>query len=77
MLKVVERSYEKLFGSKPQVTAVHAGLEAGVISDKIAGMDVVSRPEHPGADAPGERVSIDSVGKFYQLLKATLDAVSM
>jgi len=40
-------------------------------------MDVVSfGPNIRGAHAPGERVSIDSVGKFYQLLKATLDSLS-
>jgi dipeptidase D len=77
VLQVVRRTYQRLFDAAPHVTAVHAGLEAGVISDRVAGMDVVSfGPNIRGAHAPGERVSIGSVAKFYRLLKATLDDLS-
>jgi len=78
VLKVARTTYHRLFGADPSVEAIHAGLEAGVIAARIeGGMDVISfGPNIRGAHAPGERVSIGSVAKFYQLLKALLDDLS-
>ena len=78
VLKVAQKTYQRLFGTEPAIEAIHAGLEAGVIGARIeGGMDVISfGPNIKGAHAPGERVSIDSVGKFYQLLTALLDDLS-
>ena len=79
VLKVARKTYQKLFGAEPAIEAIHAGLEAGVIGARIeGGMDVISfGPNIKGAHAPGERVSIGSVKKFYQLLIALLDDLSV
>ena len=72
-----ETGYARLFGSEPEVTAIHAGLECGLIGERIPGMDMVSfGPEIRGAHAPGERVQIASVERFWRLLRAVLDDLS-
>lgn len=68
-LKVFERD----FGKKPAVKAIHAGLECGLIGEKYPGMDMVSMgPQIESPHSPDERVQISTVDKFYRLLTATL-----
>jgi dipeptidase D len=70
LLRTAGAVYERLFGHKPQLKAVHAGLECGVIGTKVPGMDMISfGPTIEGAHTPRERVHIGSVGDFYRLLK--------
>ena len=65
--------YERLFGEPPAIKAVHAGLECGVLAQKIPGLDAVSiGPEIRNAHSPDEKARISSCGKFYALLKALL-----
>lgn len=62
-------SYKKLFGVEPVVRAIHAGLECGIIIDKFPKMDIISfGPTIKGAHAPGEKLDIASVEKFWLLL---------
>jgi len=65
--------YEQLFGVKPAVKAIHAGLECGLLIEKVPGMDVVSiGPEIRNAHSPEEMVQISSVQKFYRHVTAIL-----
>jgi len=73
LLKVVKAVHEKEFDEEPDLKAIHAGLECGIIGEKFPGMDMVSIGpwiEHP--HSPEERVNIPSVQKFWQLLTAVL-----
>lgn len=72
-LAVTKQTYRRLFGKDPIVSAIHAGLECGLIEERIAGMDMVSLGPHiKGVHAPGERVQISSVERFAKLLAAVL-----
>lgn len=63
--------FERLFDTRPAVKAIHAGLECGLLIEKVPGMDAVSiGPEIRNAHSPDEMVQISSVQKFYQHLKA-------
>ena len=63
-------SYEKLYGVKPAVTAIHAGLECGIIGAKYPGMDMISfGPTLMSPHSPDERVLIPTVQKFYDLIR--------
>jgi dipeptidase D len=74
VLSVTRRTYARVFGCEPEVTAVHAGLECGLIGERAPGMDMVSfGPTLEGVHAPGERVHIASVGRFWRLLGAVLE----
>ncbi len=65
--------YEREFGDKPAVKAIHAGLECGLIGEKYPGMDMVSMgPQIESPHSPDERVQISTVGRFYRLLSETL-----
>ncbi len=65
--------YEREFGVKPAVKAIHAGLECGLIGERFPGMDMVSMgPQIESPHSPDERVKIPTVASFYRLLKAVL-----
>jgi len=68
LLKLTVKSYKKLFGNDPEVLAIHAGLECGLIGAIYPGMDMVSfGPTIKGAHSPMERLHIPSVKKFWDL----------
>jgi dipeptidase D len=68
--------YPSLFGREPNVTAIHAGLECGIIGDRFPGMDMISfGPTITGAHSPDERVDVTSVKRFWELLTAMLERV--
>jgi dipeptidase D len=76
ILKTAKSAYRSLYGKDPQVKAVHAGLECGVIGERIPGMDMVSfGPTLQGAHSPEERLYIDTVEKFWNFLKEILKTV--
>jgi dipeptidase D len=73
LLKKLSEVYKKVFGKEPEVKAVHAGLECGIIGEKYADMDMISfgpTIEHP--HSPEERVHVGSVEKFWQFLTTAL-----
>lgn len=70
LLKAAKESYRKLFGSDPEVKAIHAGLECGLFCEKFPGIDMVSfGPTIKGAHTPQEMIDIASVSKFWDLLR--------
>ena len=73
ILKAMTESYEALYGVKPAVTAIHAGLECGIIGTSYPGLDMISfGPTICYPHSPDERVQIASVAKFYDFLTHTL-----
>ncbi len=65
--------FEELFGKTPELKAIHAGLECGLLLEKVPDMDVVSiGPEIQNAHSPDEKVQISSVQRFYTHLKEIL-----
>ena len=56
--------YQELFKKKPEVKALHAGLECGVIGAKCNGMDMISiGPTIRNPHSPAESLNVPSVGK--------------
>ncbi|NVO01985.1 MAG: aminoacyl-histidine dipeptidase [Bacteroidetes bacterium] len=73
ILNVMKSKYIALFKKEPQVLAIHAGLECGVIGEKYPGMDMISfGPTLRGVHSPDERIEIESVQLFWDLLIAVL-----
>lgn len=65
--------YREQYGKEPIVTAIHAGLECGVLSAKLPGLDCVSiGPNMDDIHTPGERLYISSVGRTWELVLETL-----
>ena len=65
--------YEAQYGAKPQIVAIHAGLECGILSGKIDGLDCISfGPNLLHVHTPNERADIASVARVWEYLKAIL-----
>ncbi len=61
--------YEKMYGKKPIVSTIHAGLECGIISDKIPGMDAVSMgPDILDVHTVNERLDAESAIRCFEYL---------
>jgi dipeptidase D len=76
-LAVVRAVYKERWAKDPHVTAIHAGLECGLLGEKIPGLDMVSfGPQIEGAHSPDERVNVPSVERFWGALGAVLDRLS-
>jgi dipeptidase D len=76
ILKLARQTYQRLYGKEPEVKAVHAGLECGIIGEKYPGMDMVSfGPTMKDVHSPVERLYVDTVPKFYDFLLAILGSV--
>jgi dipeptidase D len=77
LLARFQEVHTRMTGKAAELVAVHAGLECGVIGEKFPGMDMISfGPRIEGAHSPDERVNIDSIGPFYELLSETLEELS-
>lgn len=73
ILKLAKSSYKQLYGKYPEVKAIHAGLECGIIGEKYPGMDMVSfGPTLAGVHSPDEKIYISTVVKYWDLLLAIL-----
>lgn len=73
LLKTLKEIYQKTFQKEPEIGAVHAGLECGIIGEKFPGMDMISfgpTIEHP--HSPEERVHVGAVEKFWKFLQTVL-----
>ena len=61
--------YEKMFGAAPQVVAIHAGLECGLLSEKLPGLACVSfGPQMHDIHTSRERLEIQSVERTWNFL---------
>jgi dipeptidase D len=74
ILQITRKSYVSLFGKEPFVRAIHAGLECGLVYEKIKGIDMISfGPTIRGAHTPEEMIEISTAQMFWDLL---VDVVS-
>jgi len=73
ILKVAKETYKSMAGKEPEVKAIHAGLECGIIGEKYPGMDMISfGPTLEEVHSPDEKIYIDTVEKFWNFLLAIL-----
>ena len=78
LLAFTKRVYQKLYNDEPGVTAIHAGLECGLIGEKLSGMDMISFGPHlESVHSPNERVKIDTCEKFYNLITNLLEELAV
>ena len=66
---LVEETYERLFGKKPIVRGIHAGLECGLFSERYPNLDMVSfGPTLRYVHTPDERLLIPTVDMVWRHL---------
>lgn len=65
--------HEEMYGKKPKIDIIHAGLECGILSGKVEGLECISiGPNMYDVHTPDERISISSVARVWEFLKELL-----
>ncbi len=78
IMKITADAYEELFGVKPAIKAIHAGLECGLFLSKYPHLDMVSLgPTMTGVHSPDEKLNIPTVDKFWRHLCKVLEKVAV
>lgn len=73
ILKAMQGVYNNRFGKIPEIKAIHAGLECGLLGSVYPGWDMISfGPTIRYPHSPDEKVNIESVDKFWIYLTETL-----
>lgn len=69
LLATSRELYRELFAEEPEILAVHAGLECGLIGSRFPELDMIAiGPTIRNAHTPDEFVEIDSVDRFWRFL---------
>ncbi|MCD8083382.1 MAG: beta-Ala-His dipeptidase [Clostridiales bacterium] len=76
MLKTAVEAYKKVVGKDPEIYVMPASLELGLFQDRVEGLDIVSvgTVTH-GVHSPSEEVSIESVGKVWEIFKEMMKSL--
>lgn len=73
ILKTMLKVYKDKYGITPKITAIHAGLECGILGAKYPHWDMISYgPTIRYPHSPDEKVNIETVQKFYDFTVETL-----
>lgn len=73
---IMKEVYTEMHGSEPSVIIIHAGLECGIFSNKIPGLDCVSiGPDNFDIHTPDEHLSISSSIRVWHFLKEVLKRI--
>jgi dipeptidase D len=73
LLEICKKAAVEVNGKAPEIKAIHAGLECGILGGKYPKMELISfGPTITGAHSPDEQVNIADVGKFYDLFRVVL-----
>ena len=68
--------YKRMYGRDAEVIAIHAGLECGIFSDKIQGLDCISAgPDNFDIHTADEHLSLPSLTRFWEYLKEVLKSL--
>ena len=74
--EVMKSVYERMWGKSPEVVIIHAGLECGLFSEKIEGLDCVSiGPDNFDIHTTEERLSLSSSVRVWEFLLEVLKSV--
>ena len=77
IMKIASDAYEELYGIKPAIKAIHAGLECGLFKQVMPQLDMVSfGPTLQGVHSPSERMYIPAVERFWGQIRRTLEKVA-
>lgn len=74
--ELVSSVYKEVTGKNASIEAIHAGLECGLISEKMPELDIVALgPDIFDIHTPDEHLSISSVERTYRLVRTVLSRI--
>lgn len=77
IMRLTSEAYEELYGIKPAIKAIHAGLECGLFKEKYPHLDMASiGPTLKDVHSPGERMYIPAVERFWGQLTRTIAKIA-
>lgn len=63
------KTYEEMYSEKPKIDALHAGLECGILNEKMPYLDIISLgPNLYDVHTPNEHMSLSSIKNVYEFL---------
>lgn len=78
LLAIFNARHAALMGREPEVKVIHAGLECGILGSKYPHLDMISfGPLIRGAHSPDERVEIESVSEFWEMLRGLIEELAI
>ena len=67
------KKWKEMFGHHAEVKTIHAGLECGILLNKMPELDIVSMgPDIHDIHTPKEKLSISSTFRNYEFLKSVI-----
>jgi dipeptidase D len=76
IVRLCKAVHQEILGTVPELVAMHAGLECGVIGEKYPGMQMISfGPHMVDVHSPSERLKISSVAPFWAFLTGLLERI--
>jgi len=70
------KAYTAMYGKAPEVEAIHAGLECGLLSEKLPGLDCVAMgPDMQDIHTSRERLNIASTKRTWEFIQEVLKAL--
>ncbi|KLO23681.1 aminoacyl-histidine dipeptidase [Marinitoga sp. 1155] len=67
--ELMKKVYKDMYGKEPEIAAIHAGLECGILSGKLKDVDMISfGPNLYDVHTPQEKMSISSVKRVWEFL---------
>ncbi|MFA5849082.1 MAG: aminoacyl-histidine dipeptidase [Bacteroidales bacterium] len=76
ILSTMKEVYKNMYGKEPEVKAIHAGLECGILGGTYSNWDMIScGPTIRSPHSPDERVNIKTVDKWWNYVVEVLKQV--
>lgn len=76
LLAICKEAYQDMYGKEADVVSIHAGLECGLLGEKIPGLDMISiGPDMSGVHSPEEKLDIESTERVWDYLKEVLKRI--
>lgn len=74
--EVCKNVYSRMYGKEPEVVAIHAGLECGILKERLGDLDMVSfGPDIMDIHTPNEHLSISSANRCYEYVLEVLKEI--
>ena len=74
---ICKEVYSKMYGKEPEIVAIHAGVECGILEEKLGNLDMISfGPDIIDIHTPNEHMSISSVLRCYEYLLKVLKSIN-
>lgn len=76
LTRICKKVYVEQYKKEPEIEVIHAGLECGILSDKMEGLDIVSiGPDILDIHTPCEKMSISSVIRVYNYVTGVIEEI--